>query len=138
MEKKVTAKIAVPSKYFWRSLEMPLINCKDELSLTWIENCVLSGGEKINNAGAVANAGTAATFKTADVKRYVPVVTLSTKDSTKLSKLLREGFKRTVYWKKYKPISNKIEVGTNNNPNYTKELLDSSYQGVKSLFFFLL
>ena len=58
MEKKVTAKIAVPSKYFWRSLEMPLINCKDELSLTWIENCVLSGGENINDAGVVANTGT--------------------------------------------------------------------------------
>ena len=31
-------KIAVPLKYlshFWRSLEMPLINCKVELSLKW-------------------------------------------------------------------------------------------------------
>ena len=36
-------KVAVPLKYFsdlWRSLEMPLINCKVELSLKWIENCV--------------------------------------------------------------------------------------------------
>ena len=33
-------KIVVPLKYlsnFWRSLEMPLINCKVELSLTWNE-----------------------------------------------------------------------------------------------------
>ena len=32
-------KIAVALKYlsnFWRSLEMPLINCKIELSLNWI------------------------------------------------------------------------------------------------------
>ena len=32
-------KIAVPLKYlsiFWRSLEMPLINCKVEISLKWI------------------------------------------------------------------------------------------------------
>ena len=38
-------KIAVPLKYlsnFWRSLEMPLINCKVELSLKWYENCILS------------------------------------------------------------------------------------------------
>ena len=42
-------KIAVPLKYlsnFWRSLElpliMPLINCKIELSLKWIENCMLT------------------------------------------------------------------------------------------------
>ena len=37
-------KIAVPLKYlsnFWRSLEMPLINCKVELSLKWDENCIL-------------------------------------------------------------------------------------------------
>ena len=37
-------KIAVPLKYlsnFWRSLEMPLINCKVELSLTWNPNYVL-------------------------------------------------------------------------------------------------
>ena len=33
-------KIAVPLRYlsnFWRSLEMPLINCKVEFSLKWIE-----------------------------------------------------------------------------------------------------
>ena len=38
-------KIATPLKYlsnFWRSIEMPLINCKVELSLTWNPNCVLS------------------------------------------------------------------------------------------------
>ena len=32
------AKIVVPLKYlsnFWRSLEMPLVNCKVELSLNW-------------------------------------------------------------------------------------------------------
>ena len=39
------AKIALPSKYLcnlWRSLEMPLIYWKVELSLTWIDNCVLT------------------------------------------------------------------------------------------------
>ena len=38
-------KIAAPLKYlrnFWRSLEMPLINCKVELSLSWDPACVLS------------------------------------------------------------------------------------------------
>ena len=38
-------KIAVPLKYlsnFWRSLEMPLINCKVELSLKLAENCMLT------------------------------------------------------------------------------------------------
>ena len=38
-------KIVVPSKYlsnFWRSLEMPLINCKVYLELNWIEDELLN------------------------------------------------------------------------------------------------
>ena len=114
-------KIAVPIKYlsnFWRSLEMPLINCKVELSLKWYENCILS------------SAGTAATFAITDTKLYVPVVTLKTEDNTKLSKLLSEGFKRSVYWNKYKVIPNKIY----NENDYIRELLDANYQGVKRSF----
>ena len=65
---------------------MPLINCEAVLSLSWIENCVLSSGENIDNAGAVANAGTAATFKITDAKLYVPVVTLLTEYNAKLVK----------------------------------------------------
>ena len=55
--KKEGVKTAVPLKYlsnFWRSLEMPLINCKVELSLKWYENCILSSG------------GTATTFAITD------------------------------------------------------------------------
>ena len=60
-------KVAVPLKYisnFFRSLEMPLINCKIKLNLTWKRECVLS-----NQAGA-------AVFIVSDTKLYVPVVTL--------------------------------------------------------------
>ena len=38
-------KIVVPLRYlnnFWRSLEIPLINCKVELSLKWYKNCMFS------------------------------------------------------------------------------------------------
>ena len=38
-------KVVVPLKYlndFWRSLEMPLINCEINFSLTWSEDCVIS------------------------------------------------------------------------------------------------
>ena len=69
--KKEKVKIVVPLKYlnnFWRSLEMPLINSRVELSFEWIENYVLPGGENINNEGPVANAQTAATFKITDAK----------------------------------------------------------------------
>ena len=108
--RKNGVKIAVPLKYlsnFWRSLEMPLINCKVELSLKWIENCVLTSAA----IGANANATDAdsATFKITDAKLYVPVVTLSTEDNLKLVKQLNEGFKRSVYWDRYKVIDNKVE-----------------------------
>ena len=69
-------------------MEIPLINCKIELSLSWIENCVLS------------SPGTAATFTITDAKLYEPIVTLKTEDNTKLSKLLRNRFKRSIYWNK--------------------------------------
>ena len=67
-------KIAVPLKYlsnFWRSLEIPLINCKVELSVRW-------------------NVANTAIFEITDAKLYVPVVTLSAEDNAKLSKLLKE------------------------------------------------
>ena len=97
---------------------MPLINCKVELSLTWNKNCILS---------SVANDST---FAITDTKLYVPVVTLKTEDNAKLSKLLTKGFKRPVYWNKYKIIPNKTYDQNDN----IRELLDSSYQGVKRLF----
>ena len=118
-------KIAVPLKYlsnFWRSLEMPLINCKIELSLNWIERCLLT----------VANT---ATFKITDAKLYVTIATLSAEDNVKLSKLLGKGFKRSIYWNKYKVTDNNIqEIATNNEEKYIRELLGSSWQGVKRLF----
>ena len=65
-----------------------------------------------------------------DAKLNVPVVTLSTEDNAKLSKLLTEGFKRPVYWSKYKIVPNKTYDGDDK----LRELLDPSYQGVKRLF----
>ena len=67
--KKEGVKIVVPLKHlsnFWRSLEILLIKCKVELSLTWSENCVLN-----NVAGN-------STFQITDTKLYVSLVTLST------------------------------------------------------------
>ena len=95
---------------------MPLINCKVELSLPWFENCILS------------SVGTAATFAITDTKLYVPIVTLKTEDNAKLSKLLNEGFKRSIYWNKYKIIFKDY------NNEYIRERLDASFQGVSRLF----
>ena len=60
-------KITVRLKYFcnfWRSLEMPLINCNIHLDLNWIKNCVMS---------TIAHT----TFKIRKTKLYASIVTLS-------------------------------------------------------------
>ena len=63
------------------------------------------------------------------------IVTLSAEDNAKLSKLSAEGFKRPIYWNKYKVIDNKVvKIAAHNEEKYIRELLDSSYQGVKRLF----
>ena len=57
-------KIAVPLKYLsniWRSLEMPLINCKIYLELYWSKDCIMS---------TIADT----TFKITNTKLYVPIV----------------------------------------------------------------
>ena len=54
--------IMVPPKYlsnFWRTLEMPLINCEINLILTWSTNCVIVPTD-------VANQN--ATFEISDTK----------------------------------------------------------------------
>ena len=70
------------------------------------------------------------TFTINDAKRYVPVVTLSRKDSVKLSKLLSEGFKRPVYWNAYKVIAEK----SYNKNNPIREIIDSSSQVINRFF----
>ena len=101
---------------------MPLINCEVELSLKWYETWLLT-------------TATTATFKITDASCYVPVVTLSVEDNSKLSKLLNKGFKRPIYWNEYKVTPNKIvEIAAINEEKYIRELLDSSCQAVNRLF----
>ena len=83
---KDDVKIVVPLKYlsnFWRTLNMPLVNCKISLNLTWSENCVLTSKATRNADSdadppvAAINYPTNATFKITYCELYVPVVTLS-------------------------------------------------------------
>ena len=111
--------IMVPLKYlsnFWRTLEMPLINCEVNLILTWSSTCVI-----FNSTGA-------GTFAITDTKLYVPVVTLSTKKNDKLLQQLKSGFKRVINWNKY--LSKPELLRRNPNFNY---LIEPSFQGVNRL-----
>ena len=58
---------------FWRTLEIPLINCEIELTLDWSANCVIIS---TNNANQVPK------FTITKTNLYVLVVTLSTQDNS--------------------------------------------------------
>ena len=115
--------IMVPLKYlsnFCRTLEMPLINFEVNLILTWTSRCVFI-------ATAVQNQ--AATFEITDTKLYVPAVTLSTKENTKLLQQLKSDFKRVINWNKY--LSKPELLAQNPNLNH---LVEPSFQGTNRLF----
>ena len=102
--------IMVPLKYlsnFWRTLEMPLINCEVNLILTVSSTCVIT---ESNGAGM---------FAITDTKLYVPVVTLSTKENTKFLQQLKRGFKRVINWNKY--LSKPELLAQNPNLNHLVE-----------------
>ena len=112
--------VMVPLKYlsnFWRTLEMPLINCEVYLILTWSSTCVIT---ESNGAG---------TFAITDTKLYVPVVTLSTQENTKFLQQLKSGFKRVINWNKY--LSKPELLAQNLNLNH---LVEPSFQGVNRQF----
>ena len=120
--RRLNVKIAVPLKClsnFFRSLEMPLINCKIKLNLTWKKECVLSTG--VGEAVFIIN----------DTKLYVSVVTLSKEDNKDFIEQQNKGFQRSIYWNEYKTK----EINEDADANVFKNIsLDPSFQGVNRLF----
>ena len=64
-----------------------------------------------------------------DTKLYVPAVTLSTQDNTKLLQQFKSGFKIIISWNKCLP-----KVSTENQNPYLDYLIDLSLQGVNKPF----
>ena len=118
--KKKDVEIIVTLKYlsnFWRTLEMPLINCEVNLILTWSIDCVIT------------NSTCEGKFAITETKFYIPVVTLSTNDNAKLLQQLKSGFKKTISWNKYE---SKVKTFVQNR--YLNYLINPSFQGVNRLF----
>ena len=100
---KNNVKIVIPLKHFsnfWRSLNIPLINCEVELILTWFKNCVLidkltrdADYEADPHASEINNPENAV-FQKTDTKLHVPVVSLSKEYDIKLLEQLKSGFKK--------------------------------------------
>ena len=116
-------KIVVPLKYisnFFRPLELPLISIKLYMELNWTKYSVLSS---INQNSI---------FQITKGELYIPVVTLNTESNSKLSRLLSEGFERTVFWNEYRRKIERINFPANDN-SIKRTTLDKSFQGVNKL-----
>ena len=96
---------------------MPLINCAVNLILTSSSTCIIT------------NSTDAGRFTITETKIYVPVVTLSTQENTRLLQQLKSGFKRVINWKKY--LSKPELLAQNPNLDH---LVETSFQGVNKLF----
>ena len=79
-----------------------------------------------------AAAGQVVSFMITNTKLYVPVVTLSTKDNSKITKQLNEGFKRTIYRNQY--VSKPFQETPQKKTGITRFTLDTAFQGVNRLF----
>ena len=119
----MNAKVVILLKHlsnFWRSLNIPLINCEVELILTWSKNCVLAYMTVNADADPAIVAPSGGTFKINNTKLYVP---------EKLLEQLKSGFKRSIKWNKYR--SQMTIQPKNNNLNY---LIDPTFTNVNRLF----
>ena len=106
---------------------MSLINCNVELKLKWTKHCVFSVLGNDND-----NANSNNTIFIIKGTKLAKAVTLSAKDSLKISALLSKGFKRLVCWNEYK-----IKSENNNTTNeyiYSLDFLESNFVGVNRFF----
>ena len=91
---RIDVEIMVPLKFlsnFWRTLQMTWTNCEIELLLDWSANCVIIY-TNVDNQVPI--------FTITVTNLYVPAVTLSTQDNSKLLPQLKNGFKKTITWNK--------------------------------------
>ena len=134
-DEKEDITIAIPLKYlgsFWRSLDIPLINCEITLILSWYKECVLVGRAFRGPPAAAANlinSPTDVKFEITDCKLYVAVVTLSGKNDNELLEQLKSGFKRSIKWNKYMS-----QMSNQNNNNILNYLIDPTFSNVNRLF----
>ena len=72
---------------------------------------------------------TSATFQINNAKLYVPVVTLSINDNIKFLENIKQGFKRTISWNKYRS-----EITTQPKNNNFDYLIDPTFRNINRLF----
>ena len=83
----------------------------------------------VSSTNVIVNSTSAGRFAITDTKLYVPVVTLSVQENTKLLQQLKTSFKRIINWNKYQ-----LDPKTDAQNQYLNHLVDPSFQEVNRLF----
>ena len=110
--------VVVPLKYlsnFWRFFDLTLIIREIALDLSWSKNCMISEisitpriptNPDVNSPFQEVEAiqTTSTTFQINNAKLYVPVVILSINDNINFLENIKQGFKSTTSWKKYRSL----------------------------------
>ena len=117
-----------------------MINCEIELDLLWLKECIVSEISIITRVppNPDANASTqevsemqltGATFQINKAKLYVPVVTLSINDNIKFLENIKQGFKRTISWNKFRS-----EITTQTKNNNLDYLINPTFGNINIFF----
>ena len=101
-----------------------MINSEVELDLSWTKNCVLAE----NDANLID-----ATFQINNTKLYVPLVTWSINDNIKFLENMKQGFKRIVFWNKYRS-----QITTQLRNNDLDYMIDPAFSNINRLSVLLL
>ena len=127
---------------FWRSFDLPLINCEIELDLQWWKERIISEISIINAVPGDPNAYppvldvaakqiTSATFPINNAILYVLVITFSNNDSIKFLENIKQEFERKISWDKYRS-----EITTQPTNNNLDCLIDPIFRNINRLFVF--
>ena len=100
-----------------------LINFQIALDLSWSKDCIIS---EISRATGPATSTITVTFL---YKLYFPVVTLSISCNIKFLENMKQGFKRTVSWNKYRS-----EITTQLKSNNLDYMIDPAFKNIDRLF----
>ena len=137
------AEVLAPLKYlsnFWRSLDLPLINCEVEIDLSWSKKCIkseilvtpaIAGNPNVRPPfqAREARQTTGATFQLNNLKLCVSFIILSINGDIKFLENVKQGFKRTLSWSKYRS-----EITTQPKNKNLDYLIDPTFRNVNRLF----
>ena len=119
-----------------------MISCEIEIDLSWSNKCIsvisitsaVPGNPDTNPPVLdVAAIQTSATFPINNAKLYVPVATLYINEKNKFLENIKQRFKVTISWNKYKS-----EITTQPKNNSLDYLIDPTFRNINRLPVFLL